>query len=135
MDFVDNKDDKIKCILEPIGKIQGNKIKDYFKICDEVLSQKNNPSITNALLERMHTLHFCSNTTRIDFIPQHIQSYLIGTMKKYHFEYLGDISFCQKCPNYNNLKECVKELMNNPLVGMGETKIAILSLCWQNKPY
>ncbi|AFI03691.1 hypothetical protein [Helicobacter cetorum] len=136
---MDNKDDKIdeEFILEPIGAIRSDQIRDYFNICDEILSQKSNPSITNILLERKHTLHFCSNRTRIDFVPKHIQSYLINTMKKYHFTYRGEIrsgiSFHQTCSgsnNYKNLKECVEELMHNPLVGMGETKIAILSLSW-----
>ncbi|WP_233707616.1 hypothetical protein [Helicobacter cetorum] len=139
MDFVDNEDDKIneKIILEPIGAIRSDQIRDYFNICDEILSQKNNPIITNALLERKHTLHFRSNRTRIDFVPKHIQSYLINTMKKYHFTYRGEIrsgiSFHQTCSssnNYKNLKECVEELIRNPLVYAGETKIAILSLSW-----
>ncbi|MFB1300310.1 hypothetical protein ACEWYV_03505 [Helicobacter pylori] len=114
-----------KFVLELKGRIQGDQIRDYFKKYDEILNQNSLNSI--ALLKRMHTLHFYpTKLENIQFLPPHIQTYIIDTMKKYHFEYLGGISFYQKYFNAKNLKECVYELMGKGIE---------MALSWQDNAY
>ncbi|WQS13045.1 hypothetical protein KVC03_00395 [Helicobacter pylori] len=45
-----------KFLLELVGSVQGDQIRDYFKKYDEILNQ--NSLNSTALLKRMHTLHF-----------------------------------------------------------------------------
>ncbi|MCQ2630680.1 hypothetical protein JT048_01870 [Helicobacter pylori] len=110
------------------GGVQGDQIRDYFKKCDEILNQN---SLNSAfLLKRMHTLHFYPTKLKnIQFLPPHIQTYIIDTMKKYDFKFCGGISFYQEyfnANNYENLKECVYELMSKGIE---------MELSWQDNAY
>ncbi|WP_120909739.1 hypothetical protein [Helicobacter pylori] len=117
-----------KFVLELNGRIQDDQIRDYFKKYDEILNQ--NSLNSTALLKRMHTLHFYPTKLKnIQFLPQHIQTYLIDTMKEYDFEYFGGASFYQKrfsTNNYRNLKECIYELMSKGIE---------MALSWQDNAY
>ncbi|WQS04975.1 hypothetical protein KVD72_00375 [Helicobacter pylori] len=112
-------------VLEFMGSVQGDQIRDYCKKYDEILNQN---SLNSAfLLKRMHTLRFYPTKLKnIQFLPPRIQTYIIDTMKKYDFTYLGGISFYQEYFNYENLKECVYELMSKGIE---------MELSWQDNAY
>ncbi len=120
-----------KFVLELMGRILDDQIRDYLKICDRIRSQG---SFHDAILStRMHTLRFHLEYSRFDFIPQDLKAYLIDTMGKNGFEYLGGFSFHQKgfdANNYHYLKKCFSDLMDNR-----EIRETDLSLSWQNKTY
>ncbi|WQX13488.1 hypothetical protein E5P71_05995 [Helicobacter pylori] len=115
-----------KFVLELMGKISGDQIRDYLKICDKIRDQGSFHDVI--LSTRMHTLHFHLKYSRFDFIPQDLQTYLIYTMRKNGFEYLGNFSFHQRdfdADNYRYLKKCFSDLMDSR-----EIKDTDLSLSW-----